>query len=122
MINEEDYIRNKMGNKNPFTVPEGYFEQLTGDIMSKIPAQKEIEQQKPALIKRLRPLLYAAACVCIAVFGVVIYQNLDKQTKETLQKNFSQNTREYNDTFIDDATDYAMFDNNEIYASLLADM
>ena len=57
MINEEDYIRNKMGNKNPFTVPEGYFEQLTGDIMSKIPAQKEIEQQKPALIKRLRPLL-----------------------------------------------------------------
>ena len=122
MINEEDYIRNKMGNKNPFTVPEGYFEQLTGDIMNKIPAQKEIEQQKPALIKRLRPLLYAAACVCIAVFGVVIYQNLDKQTNDTLQKNFSHNTREYNDTFIDDATDYAMFDNNEIYASLLADM
>ena len=23
---EEDYIRNKMGNKNPFTVPEGYLE------------------------------------------------------------------------------------------------
>lgn len=121
MINEEDYIRSKMGNKNPFTVPEGYFEQLTGDIMSKIPAQKEIEQ-KPAMIKRLRPLLYAAACVCIAVFGVVIYQNLDRQTNETLQGNFSQNTGEYNDTFIDDATDYAMFDNNEIYASLLADM
>ena len=116
---EEDYIRNKMGNKNPITVPEGYFEQLADDIMNKIPAQKE---QKPALIKRLRPLLYAAACVCIAVFGVVIYQNLDKQTNETMKGNFSQHATEYNDSYIDEATDYAMFDNNEIYASLLADM
>lgn len=119
MIYEEDYIRSKMGNKNPFTVPEGYFEQLTGDIMNKIPAQKE---QKPALIKRLRPLLYAAACVCIAVFGTVIYQNLDKHTNDTMESNFSQNVAVYNDTYMDEAADYAMYDNAEIYASLLADM
>lgn len=119
MINEENYIRNKMGNKNPFTVPEGYFEQLAGDIIQKIPAQME---QKPTLIRRLRPLLYAAACVCIALFGTVIYQNLDKQTNESLKGNFSQNAAVYNDTYMDDATDYAMFDNSEIYASLLADM
>jgi hypothetical protein len=122
MINEEDYIRSKMGNKNPFTVPEGYFEQLAGDIMNKIPANVQ-KEQKPALIKRLRPLLYAAACVCIAMFGVVIYQNLDKQGNDTLNANIiSHNAAEYNDKFMEDAADYAMIDNDEIYASLLADM
>jgi hypothetical protein len=39
-----------------------------------------------------------------------------------MKGNFSHNAVEYNDTYIDEATDYAMFDNNEIYASLLADM
>jgi hypothetical protein len=122
MINEEDYIRSKMGNKNPFTVPEGYFEQLAGDIMNKIPANVQ-KEQKPALIKRLRPLLYAAACVCIAMFGVVIYQNLDKQGNDTLNANIiSHNAADYNDKFMEDAADYAMIDNDEIYASLLADM
>jgi hypothetical protein len=121
MINEENYIRSKMGNKNPFTVPEGYFEQLTGDIMSKIPAPAQ-KEQKPAFIKRLRPLLYAAACVCIAMFGVVVYQNLDKQSNDTLNASISHNAAEYNDKFIDDAADYAMFDNDEIYASLLAEI
>lgn len=122
MINEEDYVRSKMGNKNPFTVPEGYFEQLAGDILNKIPNSVQ-KDQKPALIKHFRPLLYAAACVCIAMFGIVIYQNLDKQGNDTLNTNIiSHNTTDYNDKFIDDAADYAMIDNDEIYASLLADM
>ena len=27
-------------DKNPFTVPEGYFEQLTGNIMNRIPEKE----------------------------------------------------------------------------------
>ena len=130
MFNEEDYIRSKMGNRNPFTVPEGYFEQLTAQVMQKLPAQEMQAQQrlsaqepkKSAVIRYLRPLLYAAACICLAMFGVTVYQNLDKQTADTLQSNIPQISMEYNDDFIDEAADYAMLDNEDIYASLLADI
>lgn len=131
MINEEEYLRSKMGSRNPFTVPEGYFEHLTEQIMQKLPAQETTilepeeparEPKKAAVIRFLRPVLYAAACVCLAMFGVAIYQNLDKQSADTLQSNIPQITTEYNDAFIDEAADYAMLDNADIYASLLADM
>lgn len=119
MFSEEEYIKSKLGSRNPFTVPEGYFEQLTAQVMEKLPEQKP---KRPAIIRYLRPVLYAAACICLAVFGIAIYQNLDRQSADTLQSNIPQMSMEYNDAFIDEAADYAMLDNEDIYASLLADM
>lgn len=127
MSNEEKYLQNKMGNKNPFAVPEGYFDTLTEQVMQRLPKQQEEaaprHQQRPVIVRMLRPLLYAAACLCIGIFGVGIYQHLDNQTAEGVPV-ISQvdNTIEFNDTYIEEATDYAMFDNQDIYASLLADM
>ena len=40
MVNEEEYLYSRMGKKNPFTVPEGYFEQLTAQILEKLPEKK----------------------------------------------------------------------------------
>ena len=117
-MNEEDYIRNKMGN-NPFWVPEGYFEHLTPRIMSQLPENPV--QQKPALIKHLRPLLYAAACICVAVFSVTMYFN-HKDSDQSLASTLQQQDTYYNDTYIDEVADYAMLDNEEIYYSLLADI
>lgn len=117
-MNEEDYIRNKMGN-NPFRVPEGYFEHLTSRIMSQLPDQPV--QQKPTLVKRLRPLLYAAACICVAVFSVAIYFN-HKDAEQPLASTIQQQDTYYSDTYIDEVADYAMLDNEEIYYSLLADI
>ena len=44
-MKEEDFIRKKYGSGNPFKVPEGYFEQFTSELMSKLP-EKEM---KPVL-------------------------------------------------------------------------
>jgi hypothetical protein len=121
MMNEEEYIRNKMGNKCSFRVPDGYFEQLTARVMSQLPEERA--QQKPALVKRLRPLLYAAACICIAVFSVAIYFNhKDAEQQQVAAINAPQQDVYYTDTYIDEAADYAMLDNEEIYYSLLADI
>jgi uncharacterized protein YqkB len=130
MMNEEVLIESKMGKRNPFTVPSGYFDQLTEQIMQNIPEESmqtaqihEIKPAKRAILRSLRPLFYAAACTCIAVFGVATYQHLNKQTTETpqLQSNIVT-VHSYSDSYIDEATDYAMLDNDDIYASLLADM
>lgn len=116
-MNEEEYIKNRMGKRNPFTVPEGYFEQLNDRIMSRLP---EKEEPKTALLKRLRPLLYAAACICVAIFSIAIYFNHAEVNNEQTAE--LQYEAIYSDGYIDDATDYAMLDNEDIYYSLLADM
>jgi len=127
MSNEEKYLQSKMGTKNPFSVPEGYFDTLTEQVMQRLPKQVESvgdEQQKgSAIVRMLRPLLYAAACICIGIFGVALYQHLDNQTAEGVPViSHVGSTIEFNDAYLDEATDYAMYDNQDIYASLLADM
>ena len=104
MINEEDFLNSKMGKRNPFTVPEGYFEQLTQHIMDQIPQADTTETQavtremqplhKPArvaVMKRLRPWLYAAACICVGVF-----MNKPVQSSELLALNIYQTAFKYN--------------------------
>ncbi|MDH6344075.1 hypothetical protein M2480_002834 [Parabacteroides sp. PFB2-12] len=50
-------------DKNPFSVPEGYLENLTSQIMSQLPEQPEqIEEAKQVtMMARIRPWLYMAA-------------------------------------------------------------
>ena len=40
-MKEEDELLRKCGTKNPFTVPEGYFENFSKELMEKLP-EKEI--------------------------------------------------------------------------------
>ena len=39
MMNEDVLIESKMGKRNPFKVPEGYFNQLTEQVMQMIPEE-----------------------------------------------------------------------------------
>lgn len=134
MMNEEDYLNSKMGKFNPFTVPEGYFDKLTQQVMDKIP-QAVITEMKPvkqpakvAVMKRLRPWLYAAACICVGVFIAAISFNnrsevaSPQSTSQQLAANEQTDYGYYSDTYIDEEADYAMIDNQEIYACLMADM
>lgn len=62
MKKEENKLEQLKG-KNPFTVPEGYMENLTAQIMSQLPekeTQKE-ETKKVTMMTRVRPWLYMAA-------------------------------------------------------------
>lgn len=47
--------------KNPFTVPEGYFEGLTSQIMSQLPEKPQEKEKRISLMDRVRPWLYMAA-------------------------------------------------------------
>ena len=46
----------RLKGKNPFTVPEGYMEGLTANIMSQLPEREpEEEVKKVSLMDRVRP-------------------------------------------------------------------
>ena len=107
-MNEEQYIKNRMGGKNPFQVPEGYFDRLSAEVMQKLP-----EQPKRSLTARLRPWMYAAACGVAVLFTATIYFFApDNQRMTTIA-----NTTTI-DSYVDEVADYVMADNIAIYACL----
>ena len=72
MTNEETFIQQELGKRNPFKVPEGYFEQLGDRVMASLPECREDSKpvRKPLLVV-LRPWVYAAACATLLlVVGV----------------------------------------------------
>jgi len=121
MVNEDMYLREKMGDKNPFTTPEGYFEHLTDQVMKAIPE----EQSPKARTIGWRPLLYAAALTGLLGWSAALYfgQSAADEGQISAQTavQAASPAPSYSDNYIEDAANYAMIDNEEIY-SYLADL
>ena len=71
-MNEEKYIEERVGKRNPFQVPEGYFDSFADRMMQQLPerpvsVEASPKVRKPALTVRMRPWLYAAACMPLPV-------------------------------------------------------
>lgn len=83
-------------------MPEGYFNQLTASVMSQLPERK-------ARTKVLYSWLYAAACIiAVAVMSVTYYMHQQSTDDMTADSNYYE-----------EAADYAMLDNMDIYACMV---
>ena len=73
----------RLKGKNPFTVPKGYMEGLTANIMSQLPEREpEKEAKKVSLMDRVRPWLYMAAVLAgLGLFFKVLVGPEDKAAK-----------------------------------------
>ena len=108
MTQEEIRITELGGTKNPFRVPEGYFEGFDERLLARLP------QRKPARVVPLRRNLwrYAAAIVVVLGVGSALYWNRGIAPTLALSEEAAQ------EQYFNDALDYAMVDNMEIAAYL----
>ena len=119
-MNEEMYIQEKVGKRNPFRVPEGYFDNLTAQVMQNLPEQPK----RRAKSVFMRPVFYAAASVCallVAGAAWMWHPTAEVSSAESVQaKAVSQPQQQQDnaDGYFDEAADYMMLDNHEIYAYL----
>lgn len=118
-MNEEMYIQEKVGKRNPFRVPEGYFDNLTAQVMQNLPEQPK----RRAKSVFMRPVFYAAASVCallVAGAAWMWHPAAEVSSAEPVQaKTVSQPQQQENaDGYFEEAADYMMLDNHEIYAYL----
>ena len=62
-MKEEDNILKKAGTGNVFHVPEGYFENLTSEIMNRLPEKERLafEKKESTMWERVKPWVYMAA-------------------------------------------------------------
>ena len=73
MKEEQDILR-KVGTKNPFHVPEGYFENFTQELMSKLPEKDSyIPESEINLWTRVKPWIYMAAMFVGIMLSVRIF-------------------------------------------------
>ncbi len=127
MVNEEKYLKDLIGSENHFRVPEGYFDNFASELMAKLPEEsqktdggkvtKEGGKLKIVGGKWLRPLLAVAACLLVAVMSVTVYLN-KQQDVASEQELVAMQEGSYSDAYFDEAADYAMLDNCDIYAYL----
>jgi predicted negative regulator of RcsB-dependent stress response len=103
----------------PFTVPEGYFEQLSDRIMARLP---EEEQKQTAVVRPIRRWVRwsVAASVVAAVLGIGIYTGFGNRQQEVSQTAQTVTTTKTSDDsqreVIEQVADYIMCDDYDMYA------
>ena len=121
---EEEY-----GRQRPFSVPEGYFSGLSSRVMSELSAvaeQKDGSALKRGLRSYLRPMAAAAVTVGIVVVGFLAYHSLEgvQGVRSLLGGRGVQDryvlSESSGDAF-DQAADYFMIDESDMYASLASE-
>lgn len=128
---EEEY-----GRQRPFSVPEGYFSGLSSRVMSsrvmsELSAVAEQEREDRSASKRglrsyLRPMAAAAVTVGIVVVGFLAYHSLEgvQGVRSLLGGRGVQDSyvlSESSGDAFDQAADYFMIDESDMYASLASE-
>ena len=108
ITNEEKYLRERVGQKNHFRTPDGYFDQFATRMMAQLPEQQPVARTVSITVRRW---LYAAACVAVLVVVGLSFLFQQQSPDETQQMAVS-------DSYIEEAADYAMLDNADIYQLL----
>ncbi|MDR1527237.1 MAG: hypothetical protein LBS46_06165 [Dysgonamonadaceae bacterium] len=72
----------KTGNKNPFKVPEDYFEHLSDSILSQLPERIDESPQPISIWQRVQPWIYMAAMFC----GIALMVNLLRSPRQPGQQ------------------------------------
>ncbi|MBR4841803.1 MAG: hypothetical protein IK006_01745 [Bacteroidaceae bacterium] len=121
MKKERIYKIDECEPRRPFTVPEGYFENLTQNIMASLPQQESIYATKITVTPwmRIRPYLYAAAAF-IGIFFCIkaaVGINSRHNSQETVAE--AQETTIYSDEYIDSFLETAMIDDYTLYYTLV---
>ena len=107
--------------QNPFKVPAGYFDTLNTRIMENVARQASTDKsEKPVQTKsvRMHVLRWAAACACMLVIGAsaVLFTFKDTDTPE-VPATAQQSVFTSDDAF-NQAADYTMLDNHDMYQML----
>ena len=118
-MREEENILKKVGTENPFKVPEGYFENLTSEIMAFIPEETPTKVVKmPTLWDRMKPWAYMAA---MFVGAAMLIRIGSSSNEPAITNQLALDDNELEMEYISTIVDGAMMDDYSFYM-FLSDM
>lgn len=106
--------------RRPFSVPEGYFANLTHEIMASLPEQESIYSTNITVTPwmRIRPYLYAAAAFAGIFFCIKAAVGITSRNNAA-QVAQAEETTIYSDEYIDSFLETAMIDDCTLYYTLV---
>lgn len=106
---------NDIPGKNPFKVPENYFEEVNRKILSETSDRKQVNSKSGMLI-RFRP--YLAIAASIAGFVIITYTTVNLLTEKKRNLNISEIVSEESiELYINDIDIYSLEENAVLSAS-----
>lgn len=119
-MKEQDNILKKVGKENVFRVPDGYFENLTSEVMSRLP-----EKETPAFIKkeptkweRIKPWLYMTAMFVGAALIIRVASADRTPATDQIAMDDTETTEVVSDEYISSVLDNSMLDDYSLYVYL----
>lgn len=123
MGKNKNILAKMKNNRNPFLVPDNYFEDFSKKIMDNLPADNNhniINLNGHSRYSIRLKIISIAACFLLILGGVGVFFHSDQRAKS--QSSLGSSPKAVNlssrDRYIEQATDYAMMDNQDIYACL----
>ena len=107
-MKEEDKILKKIGTENPFRVPDGYFENLTSEVMNRLP-----EKEKLTAVQT-EPWLYMTAMFIGAALIIRVASSEHTPSVERMAADDTETEMEY----INMAVENSMLDDYSLYVYL----
>ena len=119
-MKEEDILLKKLGKEDSFKVPGGYFENLTSEVMNKLPEKEKVvfKEEPVSTWTRLKPLLYMAAMFVGAALIIRVASTDHKSVADIDVAATEIETEVISDEMIDMALDRAMLDDYSLYVYL----
>ena len=130
MMKEEKILKEKFGKANPFTVPEGYFDSFADKLMGQLPEPEAriIEMHAESWWHKMPLRKIAAAAAVAVVMGCGAFLAIHNETDNhaPMASTMHQHSEKGEGTSssygsFDEMADYTMMDNQDIYASLVAE-
>jgi len=116
-MKEEDILLKKLGKENSFKVPDGYFENLTSEVMNKLPEKEKVafKEEPVSTWTRLKPLLYMAA---MFVGAALIIRVASSDRTPAATDRMAADETETEMEYINMAVDNSMLDDYSLYVYL----
>lgn len=117
-MKEEDKLIKKFGTDNLFTVPDSYFDNLTEEIMSKLPEKESpLEIREPSTWSKIRPWLYMAA-MFIAILLPIRFMIQRTAPEAPVLTATTVENEQLTDEYIDAILSHTMMDDYTLYKYL----
>lgn len=119
-MKEEDTLLKKIGKDNSFKVPDGYFANLTSEVMNRLPDEETntIAESPVSMWTKVKPLLYLAAMFVGAALIIRSFSVGNKPVPSADMAMGEEETEILSEEIIDYTLDRAMLDDYSLYVYL----
>lgn len=105
-------LQKKYGKKNPFTVPEGYFDRFADELMAQLPEKEVAALPKIGMWDRVKPWVYMAAMFVGLMFTIRAFVG------DTQSENDANILSDMPDEYIEAIVNQSLMDDYELYQYL----